>query len=194
MGLKALNDTHFMKCIFVNSKNKAIVTALLASGLTDAWLVGGCLFQTVWNVLTGRDPEFGIKDYDVFYFDDSDLSWEAEDRAIRNAKSALSLIDAQIEFRNQARVHLWYPEKFGVPYDLLTKTTDGVDRFLAIACMVGIRITKSGEFEIYAPNGFKDLEKMIIRPNNAFQLDRNSYLAKTERWQAVWPELKVDRL
>jgi hypothetical protein len=29
---------------------------------------------TVWNVVTGQLPEAGILDYDLAYFDDSDLS------------------------------------------------------------------------------------------------------------------------
>jgi hypothetical protein len=35
------------------------------------------LFQTVWNVLDCRDPGAGIRDYDLFYFDE-DTSYEAE--------------------------------------------------------------------------------------------------------------------
>ena len=49
--------------------------------LPDCWLAAGALFQTVWNVLSDRDPQAGILDYDINYFDDIDLSWEAEDAA-----------------------------------------------------------------------------------------------------------------
>ncbi len=42
--------------------------------------VVGCLYQTVCNVLTGRPSRTGIKDHDLIYFDDPDLSWAAEDR------------------------------------------------------------------------------------------------------------------
>ena len=47
----------------------------------------GCLVQTVWNVLTGRAVDYGINDYDVFYFD-PDTSWEAEDAVIRKLHDA----------------------------------------------------------------------------------------------------------
>ncbi|MGH7062912.1 MAG: nucleotidyltransferase family protein, partial [Stellaceae bacterium] len=30
-------------------------------------LVAGCLYQTVWNALTGRARGTGIKDYDLIY-------------------------------------------------------------------------------------------------------------------------------
>ena len=38
------------------------------------WLVfSGAVYQPVLNHLTGRQPDYGIKDYDLGYFDDSDL-------------------------------------------------------------------------------------------------------------------------
>ena len=75
----------------------------------------GALFQTVWNVLTHRAPDYGIKDYDVFYFD-PDTSWDAENDVIVRAKHMFADVDAAIEVRNQARVHLWFEAKFGAPY------------------------------------------------------------------------------
>jgi hypothetical protein len=51
----------------------------------DWWLTAGAVFQTVWNVLDGRNPGAGIADYDLFYYDASDLSYEAEDAVIRRA-------------------------------------------------------------------------------------------------------------
>ncbi len=49
--------------------------------LPDWRLFSGAIYQTVWNALTGRDAGYGIKDYDIGYFD-PDTSWDAEDRAI----------------------------------------------------------------------------------------------------------------
>ena len=51
-------------------------------------LVAGCLYQTVWNVLTGRTRGTGIKDYDLIYYDGDDLSWDAEDAVIRRVAAA----------------------------------------------------------------------------------------------------------
>jgi hypothetical protein len=48
------------------------------------------VFQTVWNGMTERPPDYGIRDYDLVYHDASDLSWEAEDRVIRRAARAFS--------------------------------------------------------------------------------------------------------
>lgn len=85
-----------------------------AASLPDWYVTAGCLFQTVWNVVTDRHPTNGIKDYDVFYFENRDLSWEAEDAVIKAAGEAFAGLPAEVEVRNEARVHLWYEQKFGV--------------------------------------------------------------------------------
>ena len=186
-----MREADLIDVVLTNPINSAILQRLPQVGLADAWLVSGSLFQTVWNNKTGRPFDHGIKDYDIFYFDDSDLSWTAEDRAIRAGAEVFADLGSEIEIRNQARVHLWYPEKFGSPYPPLTCSTDGIDRFLAIACMVGVRSDASGGFDVYAPHGLMDLERMIIRPNitPGFQAER--YRAKSARWLQFWPELEV---
>ena len=181
-----MNEARFIELVETNEVNRAILAALPELGLADSWLVSGSLFQTVWNALTGRAPGHGIKDYDVFYFD-LDTSWEAEDRAIRRGQEVFADLGAEVEIRNQARVHLWYEEKFGRPYPPLTCATDGIDRFLAPACMVGI----SAGGEIYAPRGFDDIEAMVIRSNPVANFDADELARKAARWQEKWPELRV---
>lgn len=181
-----MNESRFRDLALTNMVNAGILERLFSLGLADSWLVSGSLFQTVWNVLTGREPGYGIKDYDIFYFD-PDTSWEAEDAAIARGRQMFADLGAEIEIRNQARVHLWYEEKFGRPYPPLTCATDGIDRFLAPACMVGI----SAAGEIYAPRGFDDIEQMIIRPNPVANYDAGELAKKAARWKEKWPELRV---
>lgn len=82
--------------------------------LPDWYVTAGAIFQTVWNGRTGRPPTWGIRDYDVLYHDAEDLGWGAEDVAIRRAAAAFGALSATVEVRNEARVHLWYEDKFGV--------------------------------------------------------------------------------
>jgi hypothetical protein len=79
------------------------------------WLVfSGAVYQPVLNHLTGRPLDYGIKDYDLAYFDASDLSYEAEDAVIRRVKADFDEpLRSMVEVRNQARVHLWFEAKFG---------------------------------------------------------------------------------
>ncbi len=82
--------------------------------LPDAWLVSGCLFQTACNVLAGLPPGRGIRDYDIFYFDGADLSAETEQRINHRVGGTFAELDCETDVRNQARVHTWYAEEFGV--------------------------------------------------------------------------------
>ncbi len=110
-----MNRDEFLALALRNPVNVTIIDELARLDLPDAWLVSGCLVQTVWNVLTGRAIDHGIADYDAFYFD-PDTSWEAEDSVIRKLHARLGHLGAKVEIRNQARVHLWYPDKHGLPY------------------------------------------------------------------------------
>jgi uncharacterized protein len=179
----------FLATALRNPHNQTIVDELLRLAVPDAWIVAGCLVQTVWNVLTGRTAGYGINDYDVFYFD-PDFSWEAEDAMIRQLQHRLAHLGVTVEVRNQARVHLWYPQKHGLPYPQLHRSTDGIDRFLTKNTRFGIRRTKDGH-DVYAPNGFDDVANMVVRPNPGPNFSVANYNAKAARWKALWPEVTV---
>ena len=184
-----MTSDEFIAAALRNPVNEAIVAELFDIGLPDAWLVSGCLVQTVWNGLTGRAVDYGINDYDVFYFDPH-TSWEAEDAVIRDVQRRLARLDAAIEVRNQARVHLWYPDKHGLPYPPLRCATEGIDRFLTRNTQVGLRRSNHG-YTVYAPHGFGDIAGMIVRPNPGPNFSAEHYVTKAARWKMLWPELTV---
>jgi len=184
-----MDRDRFLALALKNPVNVAIIDELARLALPEAWLVAGCLAQTVWNVLTNRAVDHGISDYDAFYFD-PDTSWEAEDAVIRELQARLGHLGVKIEIRNQARVHLWYPDKHGVPYPPLMRATDGIDRFLTQNTQVGVRRTGDG-YEVYAPRGFDDIAELIARPNRTPNFSAANYAAKAERWKTLWPEMTV---
>src|ERR1700722_6511700 len=80
-----------------NPVNGEILRRLPELGLGQAYLVAGCVYQAVWNRLGGGEPGAMVKDYDVFYFDESDLSYAAEDGVIRRAATLFADLGAEIE-------------------------------------------------------------------------------------------------
>ncbi len=184
------DETRLVDYVTANPVNRLVLERLPDLGIPDAWLVSGAVFQTIWNGLTGRPPEYGIADYDVFYFD-PDLSWGAEDRVISAAGSLFRDVRAEVQIRNQARVHLWYETKFGRPYPPLRSATDGLTRFLAPACMIGTRQSATGVLEFCAPCGYGDILGMIVRPNASDNFTEARYREKAQRWKSNWPELRV---
>jgi hypothetical protein len=130
------------------------------------WLVfSGAVYQPVLNHLTGRPLDDGIKDYDLGYFDASNLSYEAEDAVIRRVKAAFDEpLRSMVEVRNQARVHLWFEAKFGEPYTPLSCTAEALERFASATFAVG-RLEPDDRLHIEAPFGLADLFSLRLVPN-----------------------------
>ncbi len=172
----------FIDAVLSNPVNRSILSRLPELGLSDIWLASGSVFQTVWNRLMGRAPQWGVKDYDVCYFD-AESSWKAEDATIRRAAAIFSDIAADIELRNQARVHLWYPEKFGMAYPQFERATDRIDRFLARVAQIGIR-SVNYDYELCAPNGLNEISEMVVRPSLCSNFRADIYEAKAASWKS----------
>jgi hypothetical protein len=185
-----MRTDEFLTAAMRNPVHTALLDELDRRALPDAWIVAGSLTQTVWNGQTGRAIGYGINDYDVFYFD-PDLSWDAEDRVIAAFGEVSDRLGARIEMRNQARVHLWYPQKHGTLYPALTRATDGIDRFLTRCTQVGIRRNADGRIDVHAPAGLDDIAAMTVRPNPAASFSAEAYRIKAARWRELWPELTV---
>ena len=171
--------------------NKSVMTCLQTmaeAGLPDAWLVSGAVYGNIWNALTGRPENYGVKDYDIFYFDDDDLSYEAEDAVIRRV-TPMFPAEPPVEIRNQARVHLWYPDHFGVPYPPLTESSEGIRRFACTTHMIGARLL-DGVLDLYAPRGLEPLFAFKLIGNTDLP-NRATHEAKGARHSALWPELDV---
>lgn len=151
------------------------------------YLTAGCVFQTVWNVVTDRPPANGIRDYDLFYFDDTDLSYQAEDHVIQAGARIFG--ELPVEIRNEARVHLWYEQHFGVPCPPYTSTESAIDSFASTTCCVGVRMA-AGDWRVYAPHGLDDVFNLVIRPNPVLA-PKAVYEDKTRRWLEFWPELVI---
>lgn len=142
-----------------------VLTRAATLDLPGWYVTAGCLFQTVWNVVTDRPPTHGIKDYDLFYSDPDDLSWEAEDAAIKVGREVFASVPAEVEIRNEARVHLWYEGKFGVPCSPFDSTEAAIDNFAATTCCLGVRVETDDHWRVYAPHGLSDVFNLVVRPN-----------------------------
>src|SRR5215472_12524229 len=156
------------------------------------WLVfSGAVYQPVLNHLTGRPLDYGIKDYDLAYFEASDLSYDAEDAVIRRVRGAFDEpLRSMVQVRNQARVHLWFEAKFGESYGPLSCTAEALERFTSATFAVGVRIEPDNRLHIEAPFGLADLFALRLRPNPR----RNTiHFARTSAdVQRRWPELVID--
>ena len=168
----------------------AALDAAHALDLPDWLIVSGAIYNTVWNHLTGRPSGHGVKDIDLFYFDGGDLSWEAEDAVIKRGEAAFAALSVPVEIRNQARVHLWYPERFGRECPAYRSSAESLGYFASKTHAVGVKLDRRGQLRIEAPFGLDDVFALRVTPNHALD-NRATHEEKGRRAQANWTEVTV---
>ncbi len=154
-------------------------------------IVSGAVYNTVWNHLTGKPSGYGVKDIDLFYYDARDISWKAEDTVIRRGSILFATLPVPVEIRNQARVHLWYREKFGEPFPALATGDESLGRFASKTHAVGLRLDADDQVDLYAPFGLDDVFSFRITPNRSTN-NRKTHEKKGERAKRLWPEVSVE--
>lgn len=182
-------EERLVRAVLADPACSGVLERMPELGLAQWWLTAGAVFQNVWNAVEGHPPGRGIKDYDVFYFDDADLSWDGEDAVIRHTATLCADLPGRVEIRNEARVHLWYAEKFGVEAEPFRSATDAIDSFAATTCCVGITRDEHG-LQVYAPFGLEDVFARM-RPNRRLA-PRAVYDAKVAQYRERWPSLTAD--
>lgn len=165
-----------------------LILYLSEFGPPQAYLAAGCIVQTIWNAQAGNHPEYGILDYDIVYYDE-DLSLEKEALWIKNITK--SFPDLTLDIKNQARVHLWYPDKFGIHIDPFESIEASMRTWPSTATATAVRIVDQ-QWQILAPFGTQDLLAGIIRPNLVL-VSAEIFHQKAERWLSLWPHLCLIR-
>lgn len=167
-----------------------VLTTVRALDLPDWRIFSGAVYQSVWNALTDRPAGYGRKDYDLGYFD-PDTGWDAEDAVIRRVAAAFDEpLRSTVEVRNQARVHLWFRDRFGEDYEPLPDTDAALSRFVAPAFAVGVRLEAGDTISVAAPFGLHDVFALTLRPNPDRPLARGWSKAVAGA-RVRWPEVRV---
>lgn len=180
-----------LECIIRSDDHLMQLLRVARSANLPQWrVVAGCIYQTAWNALTGRPPGTGLNDYDLIYFDNIDLSQEAEAATQARIRSQLPSLPLPLEVCNQARVHLWFGDFFGIPYPPLSSADEALTRYASATHAVGVRLGPDDRLDIFAPFGLDDIFDMIIRPNHVLP-NQATHEKKAARAKAIWPELTV---
>ncbi len=181
-----------VEAVAANPVAMTVLERARGMALPDHALMAGAVYQAVWNALTGRDPAYGVSDYDLGYFDASDLGEAAEDLVIKAGAAVFADLDAIVEIRNQARVHLWFGAKHGVTLAPHTSTTDAVAHFASHTHAVAVRLGAAGGMQVLAPFGLEQLFSLHVRPIDALA-DRSGWNAKCRRQHRLWPEIRFEQ-
>ena len=96
-----------------------------------------------------------------------------------------------VDLKNQARVHVWYEQRFGRPCSRLASAQDGISRFPVAGTCIGLSPQSDGTAILYAPFGLEDIFTGILRPsplNDAL----TAFRPKASSYNARWPHLTID--
>ncbi|HEX8535162.1 MAG TPA: nucleotidyltransferase family protein [Allosphingosinicella sp.] len=181
--------SRFIELVQLNPYVRHIVDRLPRLSV-EAAITSGCLVQTIWNLRQGRAPHRGIDDYDLIYFD-PDTTWEKEDEVIREAEGLFADLEVKVQIRNQARVPLWYREKFGFDYPAVAEAHHSLLRYPSRSTAVALTRNAAGDWLFYAPFGLADPHDLRVRPNPKLPL-AHVYCSKAARWQEEWPQIEVE--
>jgi hypothetical protein len=167
-----------------------IITVLYELKTEDFYIGAGAITQTVWNILTNRPVDYGIDDIDIVYYNPQNIEETYERKVMEYLNQELERFPFWLDVKNQARVHLWYRDKFGYDIEPYKSIEDAIDTWPTTATSLGVRKLSEKDWEVYAPFGLNDIFHMKIVANSR-QVTKEIYNKKVKKWIQKWPELDV---
>ena len=182
-----------IEAVLANPETGEVMRRADEIGLPDWALFAGAIYKPVWSFLTGRDPQTGINDYDLAYCDADDLGWDAEDIWIKRCAPVFADISREVEVRNQARVPIWFSEKYGIDRAPIHSTADAVAGFASKSHAIGLTLDESGKPLVIAPYGLDELFSLTAKPFPGIA-HPEGWNAKARENMATWPEVEFEMI
>ena len=182
-----------LDAVLANPHHLAILQDARVRALPQPFLMAGSVYKAVWNALTGRAPDYGVNDYDLAYFDPTDLSAAREVKVRAEIGRAFAQSHIIVEACNPARVHIWFNAAFGTQRQALSSSFQAVEHFASRTHAIGLYLDKSGQPALHAPFGFEDLLSLYVRPAPDLS-GADGWNAKCDEQSRLWPELRFERV
>lgn len=195
MQFKSINE-QLETFIYILKQNKNLMVMLdyiSELNLPNFYIAAGSVFQTIWNYYDGRDLNFGIKDIDVIYYNNDDLSVEKDieyyNLISKYAKS--KNLDYEIDVSNEARMHLWQMKhNQGKKIKQYQNSEDAISKWIATVHAIGIT-KENDEIKVYAPYGLSDIFSKTIRPIKHENNSKELYDKKVKSWNKRFKDLNI---
>ena len=188
-------DEQIEQAKFILKNNKELMDILnfvYELKLPNFYIAAGCVFQTIWNYYDNKPLNYKIKDIDIIYYNNKDLSVDADleyynliDKyCIKNGYNYL------IDVSNEARMHLWKKEKFGIDVFPYKNCEDAISKWIATVHAIGIT-KENNKIEIFAPYGLSDIYSRTIRPIKHESNNKDLYDMKVKSWSKRFNNLNI---
>ena len=194
MQYRSLNE-QLKTAITILKKNDELIDVLNyieKLKLPNFYIAAGSVFQTIWNYYDNNELNYNIKDIDVIYYDNSDLSVETDIKYYNMIGEYCESkgYKYEIDVSNEARMHLWKKEKFNIDVAPYTCSEDAIDKWIATVHAIGI--TKEYDvIKIYAPYGLSDIFSKTIRPIKHEYNTKDIYDKKANSWKERFNGLNI---
>lgn len=166
-----------------------IIGAISKLAIANGYIAGGSITQSVWNYIFNQPIGYGFSDVDIVYFD-KDISETKERKTTKEILAAIPNEKYRVDVKNEARVHLWYQNKFGVTIKPYQSTEDAISTWPSTASSLGVYLDQTDHLQVFAPYGLNDLFTGIVAPNKKL-ISENIYQNKADKWQSKWPDLTI---
>ncbi|MEA5581210.1 nucleotidyltransferase family protein [Nodularia harveyana UHCC-0300] len=183
-----MNSNTSLQMILADTPVGIVLPAIAQLNLSNWWLAGGAVRNTVWRAVFGEKCHLFIKDFDIAFFDQSG---NRSQELAAKAQLTAQFPNYEFDVKNQASFARWRSGRR--PY---TSTEDGVANWLHTATAVGVRLDAQGEWQFFTPYGVEDLFAGIIRatPENIHNPDADykasEFLAKCPNLQLAQSEIQ----
>lgn len=195
MQYKSINE-QLDTLVHILEKNKELMSVLdyiEKLNLPNFYIAAGSVFQTIWNYYDGKDLNFGIKDIDIIYYNNSDLSVEKDLEYYNNINKYVKSkgFNYEIDVSNEARMHLWKKEHGqGDNVEQYKNSEDAIDKWIATVHAIGIT-KENNKIKVYAPYGLSDIFSRTIRPIKHKDNSKKLYDKKLKSWSKRFANLNI---
>lgn len=188
-------DEQIKQAILILERNKDLMTILdyiSELNLPNFYIAAGSVFQTIWNYYDGKPLNYGIKDIDIIYYDEVNLSKEIEKDLENKIINYFKELDINYEFdvHNEARMHLWKKENENKNIDQYKNSEDAIAQWIATIHAIGIT-KENGNIKIYAPYGLSDIFSRTVRPIKHKNNSKELYDKKVISWSNRFDNLNI---
>ncbi|MFC4200875.1 nucleotidyltransferase family protein [Candidimonas humi] len=165
------------------------LVAVRSLGL-GSWCIGaGAVRALVWDSLHGFQKSSEVGDLDVAYFD-AHAPLELDAHLQQQLNRLLPGLNCEVT--NQARVHDWYANTFGLQVAPLSSLEDGLATWPEYATCVGVFLDEDEFLHVVAPHGLDDLFELRVRHNpSRVTFDTFMQRVQSKRFKEKWPKLTI---
>lgn len=188
-------DEQIKQSIFILKKNKELMDILdyvYKLKLPNFYIAAGSIFQTIWNYYDNKPLNYGIKDIDIIYYNNDDLTIDTDLKYYNIIKDYCNKkgYNYEIDVSNEARMHIWKKEKFNIDVKQYINSEDAINKWIATVHAIGIT-KENDKIKIYAPYGLSDIYSRTIRPIKHEYSSKDIYDKKAKSWSERFDNLNI---